>query len=209
MQPKIDYSEVNKYLLQLLPKREKSHILEQAEASLIPIVSMPVENLLRLFLQISPAKNILEIGTAIGYSAKIIREACPNAKIITIENDSEKYELAKENLKSDDINLIHGDALEIVPELAEQFDFIFLDFAKSLYVKILPFIIEKLSNGGILFCDNVLAHGQVAKQGNIPHKHRTQVKNLQLFLKDISENKLLRTSIIPIDDGVSISIKNL
>lgn len=155
-------------------------------------------------------KNVLEIGTAYGYSAFLILSNC-YCKITTIELDQNKVEIAKKNIKHENLDerctFLCGDAKEILPTLNEKYSLIFLDGPKGQYIKYLPILINLLDDGGYLIADNVYFQNRVFQEGKIPHKHRTIVNNLRKFIEEISNNKNLETTLYSIGDGISVSKK--
>lgn len=190
------------YLRSLLTKRQNSEILQFAEENLIPIITPEVENFLRVFLQLTKPKRILEIGTAIGYSALHMHEIS-NAEIVTIEKKSELADIAKTFTAGKPIEILTGNAVELLPALTGEFCISFLDGAKGQYLKMLPDLM-RLSK--VIVCDNVLYKGKVASGEVEPRGQRTIVNNLRKFLDEISHNPALDTTILPLGDGISISI---
>ena len=155
-------------------------------------------------------KNVLEIGTAYGYSAYLMMSCC-DCDITTIEIDEQKSQIAKENLKvlgfEKRCNLICGDAKQILPNLKQKYSLIFLDGPKGQYVKYLPVLLELLEKDGYLIADNIYFQNRVFQQGVIPHKHRTIVNNLRSFIDQICKNPNLQTNLYKIGDGISVSKK--
>ena len=153
--------------------------------------------------------NILEIGTAVGYSAicftKILSE---NGKIDTIERDEEKIKEAKENLKNmnleEVIHIYEGDAVEILPTLNIKYDMVFIDAAKGKYPVFLKEALRLLKKDGIIFADNILYKGYVMSDYN-KHKQRTAVRNLREYIKEVTENPNLETQILEVGDGLAIT----
>jgi predicted O-methyltransferase YrrM len=190
------------YIRSLLEKREPSEILHFAEENLIPIITPEMENFLRVFLQLTKPKKILEIGTAIGYSA-IFMHKISGAEIVTIEKKKEMVDFARKFCEGKPINIMTGDAVALLPNLNEKFDIVFVDGAKGQYLKMLP---ELMRLSKIIVCDNVLYKGKVASGEIEPRGQRTIVNNLRLFLEEISNNPALDTTILPLGDGVSISL---
>ena len=162
--------------------------------------------------ELKPTK-ILEIGTAGGYSAICFSEFLgDNGKIDTIERDIDRANEAKENIKQmeleDKINIIIGDAVEILPTLNEKYDMIFIDAAKGKYPFFLKEALRMLNKDGIIFADNILYKGYVMSDYN-KHKQRTAVRNLREYIKEVTENENLETEILEVGDGLAISkIKN-
>lgn len=181
-------------------------IKHYAKAHNIPIMrDNTVSELIRCIDAVRPFK-ILEIGTAIGYSGIIMLENAKSALLTTIEIDEERAKIAKDNFikwgLSERADIMVGDAEEIVPCLRVKYDFILLDGPKGSYYGMLPYLIELLNVGGMLFADNVLYMGLVKGDGEVGHKHRTIVGNMRRFLDAMMNNKELITEIIEIDDGI-------
>lgn len=156
-----------------------------------------------------PPKKILEIGTAVGYSAicfsKFLAE---NGKIDTIERDEERVKEAKQNIKEmnldDKINIYVGDAVEILPNLDDKYDMIFIDAAKGKYPFFLAEALRMLDLNGTIFADNILYKGYVMSDYN-KHKQRTAVRNLREYIQETTENPLLDTEILEVGDGLAIT----
>ena len=156
-----------------------------------------------------PPKKILEIVTAVGYSAicfsKFLAE---NGKIDTIERDEERVKEAKQNIKEmnldDKINIYVGDAVEILPNLDDKYDMIFIDAAKGKYPFFLAEALRMLAPNGIIFADNILYKGYVMSDYN-KHKQRTAVRNLREYIQETTENPLLDTEILEVGDGLAIT----
>lgn len=183
-----------------------------ARKNYIPVMLDDTKQLLFDTVQKAAPQNILEIGTAIGYSGIIMLTACPSAKLNTIEMDENNARMAKQNFAeagvSDKVNLFLGDARQIVPLLTGQYDFIFMDGPKGQYVKFFPYLFDLLKTGGTLVCDNVLYKGLVE---HVPedkrHKHITVARNMHEFLDELFADKRLSTTLYRIGDGVTISTK--
>lgn len=156
-----------------------------------------------------PPKKILEIGTAVGYSAicfsKFLAE---NGKIDTIERDEERVKEAKQNIKEmnldEKINIYVGDAVEILPNLDDKYDMIFIDAAKGKYPFFLAEALRMLALNGTIFADNILYKGYVMSDYN-KHKQRTAVRNLREYIQETTENPLLDTEILEVGDGLAIT----
>ncbi|MCQ1529792.1 O-methyltransferase [Lutispora saccharofermentans] len=210
----INHDYIQNYINSLLPKNQG--ILEElekyAEENHVPIITTDVASLLSILIKSANAKNILEIGTAIGYSSILMGNAMgENFKITTLEKKEDLSELARENIKKSgyekNITVISGDASEILESLEGIYDIIFVDAAKGQYMDFLKLSFDKLKVGGLFICDNVLFRGMVAERSLLIRRKITIVKRLKKFLSFISDNEALQTVVIPIGDGVSISIK--
>ena len=156
-------------------------------------------------------EKILEIGTAVGYSAICFSEYLQeNGKIDTIERDEERVKQAKENIRlaevEDKINIISGDAVEILPGIDKKYDMVFIDAAKGKYPFFLKEALRMLKDDGIILADNILYKGYVMSDYN-KHKQRTAVRNLREYIKEVTENPNLETEILEIGDGLAVTKK--
>ena len=153
--------------------------------------------------------SILEIGTAVGYSAICFTKFLSDDGIIdTIERDKQRIEEAKLNIKKAEvekqINIISGDAVEILPTINKKYDMVFIDAAKGKYPIFLEHALRLLKNDGIILADNILYKGYVMSDYN-KHKQRTAVRNLREYIKETTEDPNLITEILEIGDGLAIS----
>lgn len=210
----ITYDYIDNYIQSLLPASigYLKDMEEYARQNNIPIITPDISALLTLFIKSINAKNILEIGTAIGYSAVVMaKSAGKDAQITTIEKNNTLVEIAMSNIKksgyANNIKVISGEATEILKNIEGPYDIIFIDAAKGQYFDFFNNSINKLRIGGLFICDNVLFRGMVAERSLLIRRKITIVKRLKKFLKHISENKSLQTSVIPISDGISVSVK--
>ena len=205
--------QITDYLRSLI--KENTGILKELEEKAlkeyIPIISPEVAQLIRLLSEMTDAKKLLEIGSAIGYSSILFAGFSDDMKITTIEMDEERATEAEENIRragmDKKITLLNGNALQVMDQIAEEFDIVFVDAAKGQYNNFLPKCLKLLKKGGLLISDNILYRGTVAETGFIPRKHRTIIVNMKEYLKRLSEDENLTTSIIPIGDGVAVSLK--
>jgi predicted O-methyltransferase YrrM len=189
----------------------REEILRYGRERHIPVMrDKSAEELIKRVRENSPA-DILEIGTAIGYSGILMLQSAPKAKLTTVEINEERAETAKGNfLKaglSDRIKLLIGDAVEIIPCIRETFDFILLDGPKGHYLEMLPYLVKMLRKGGILFADDVMYLGLIEDKDYSGRKHRTIVNNMRGFIDAVIAEKSLETEIIRIEDGILISKK--
>ena len=158
-------------------------------------------------------EKILELGTAVGYSAMCFTEfLAESGWIDTIERDEKRVKQARENIKKvgveNQVRIYEGDAVEILPTLNEKYDVVFIDAAKGKYPFFLKESLRMIKPNGIIFADNILYKGYVMSDYN-KHKQRTAVRNLREYLKEVSENPNLETEILEIGDGLAVSrIKN-
>ncbi len=179
----------------------------------VPIIRQEVQSLLRLFLAIQKPEKILEVGTAIGFSALLMSEYGPKGcKITTIEKYEKRIPVALENFKragkEKDITLFAGDAAEILQSLTGTYDFIFMDAAKGQYINFLPDILRLLRKGGLLLSDNVLQDGDVMESRfAVTRRDRTIHSRMREYLYELTHNEQLRTDILPVGDGVTVSVK--
>lgn len=211
---------VNERIVSYIHSLEKTNtpLLEEmerfAKETNVPIIRKEMEGFLRTMVEIKQPKRILELGCAIGYSAILMSEYMPkDCKITTIENYDKRIPIAIEyinkSVRKADINLIFGDALEEVPKLEKGFDFVFMDAAKAQYINFLPPVLEVMNKGGILIADNVLQEGDlVESKFTVTRRNRTIHKRIREFLYEVKNNEQLTTSVIPIGDGITLSVKH-
>ena len=196
---------------QKVNKEELEKIKQKALENKIPIIMDDTLSVIYKILQESKPLKILEIGTAVGYSAICFSDyLLEGGRIDTIEREEERVYKAKENIKKvgvyNKINILFGDAVQILPTLNEKYDIIFIDAAKSKYPIFLQEALRLLNNNGIIIADNVLYKGYVMSDYN-KHKQRTAVRNLREFLKELQENQNLETTILDVGDGLAIAKK--
>ena len=190
-------------------KQELDKIKNRALEEHIPIIMDDTLQTIRKYLENKKVDRLLEIGTAVGYSAICFTEFLSNnGRIDTIERDKERVEEAKINIKNmnleNTIRIYEGDALEILPELNEKYDVIFIDAAKGKYPFFLNQSLRLINQDGIIFADNILYKGYVMSDYN-KHKQRTAVRNLREYIKEVSENPNLETEILEVGDGLAVS----
>ena len=184
-------------------------IKEKALEEHIPIIMDDTLEVIGSILEKNKPNKILEIGTAVGYSAICFSKyLAENGRIDTIERDEERIKEAKINIKDMDlgnvIQIYEGDAVEILPTLNEKYDMVFIDAAKGKYPFFLKEALRMLSENGIIFADNILYKGYVMSDYN-KHKQRTAVRNLREYIKEVTENDNLETEILEVGDGLAIS----
>ena len=184
-------------------------IKQKALEEHIPIIMDDTLEVIGNILDNNKPKKILEIGTAVGYSAICFSKyLAENGRIDTIERDEERIKEAKINIKDmgleDVIQIYEGDAVEILPTLNEKYDMVFIDAAKGKYPFFLKEALRMLSENGIIFADNILYKGYVMSDYN-KHKQRTAVRNLREYIKEVTENENLETDILEVGDGLAIS----
>lgn len=192
-------------------KIELQKIKEKALDNHIPIIMDDTLETLESILKDYKLNKILEIGTAVGYSAICFSEFLEEGGVIdTIERDEERVLEARNNIKKaeveDKINIHYGDAVEILPTFTGKYDMIFIDAAKGKYPLFLEQALRLINNTGIIIADNILYKGYVMSDYN-KHKQRTAVRNLREYIKEVQENPLLDTEILEVGDGLAISRK--
>lgn len=181
----------------------------------IPIIQHEVVAYFRLLMQTLQPEQILEVGTAIGFSALLMAENSPTSKITTIDRNEEMLSLARENLAKYDyrkqIELLEGDALDLLPTLPDDtYDFVFMDSAKSKYIVFLPEILKKLKVGGIVVLDDIFQGGDVARDiMDVRRGQRTIYRGLQRLFDATLDNPGLTASLLPLSDGLLMLRKNV
>ncbi len=215
MTDNINYEHIVKFLDDTLAHGEGilGELEDYAKLHCTPIIQKEVRCLLDTLLEYKKPQRILEIGTAIGYSAIFYASHLDaGGKVITLERDSDYIARAKANIErsgfADMIELIEGEAEETVKNLDGEFDMVFLDANKSQYRYYFDMVFPRLRTGAMLICDNILYKGMVSEDALVPgRKHNAIVLALRDFLPYIANHPQLATSIIPIGDGVSLSVK--
>lgn len=213
----MSYEEVTEaYLKSLLPATYGliKEMEEYASIHKVPIMEQTGMTLLLQVIQMKQPKTVLEIGTAIGYSAIRMAEAVKDSKIVTIERDEERSQKAKENIRrfqlENRITLLEGDALEMVDNVSMHgpFDVLFIDAAKGQYERFFHLYEPHVAVGGVIISDNVLFKGMVAGAAEIPSKRLdNMVKKLHRYNGERLEDPRFTSMIYPVGDGVMISLK--
>ncbi len=186
---------------------------EEAHKNFVPVIRAETQNLLKLLLAMNRPKRILEVGTAVGFSALLMEYYNPTAcKITTIENYAKRIPIARENFvragKQNVIELLEGDAAEVMKVLTEPYDFIFMDAAKGQYIHFLPEVLRLLAPGGVLVSDNVLQDGDIIESRfAVTRRNRTIHKRMREYLYELTHMETLTTSVLPIGDGVTVSVR--
>ena len=196
---------------------ENSEILEAIEkealASGVPIIRREMQSFLKVLLMMQKPASILEVGTAVGFSALLMSEYAPEGcRITTIENYEKRIPIARENFKragkEEEITLIEGDAADVLRDLEGEFDLIFMDAAKGQYIHYLPDVMRLLAEGGCLVSDNVMQDGDVIESRfAVERRNRTIHARMREYLYELKHRNDLVTSILPLGDGVAVSVK--
>lgn len=214
MDERINYPEIEEFLRSVIKREEGflSQLEKYAEERFIPIVQPETAALLKVIVGIHKPERVLEAGTAIGYSACVIARAMGSSGIVdTIEIDEEMAEAARKNIETmglgSRIRVLQGDALEVMECLSTPYDLIFLDAAKGQYLEYFEQAMRLLKPGGLLISDNVLYKGLVLHDRKAMHKHRTIAAKLNEYLHVLCHDDRLETAVIPIGDGLAISLK--
>jgi len=188
-------------------------IAAQALEMEIPIIKKETGALLKTMIAMKQPRAVLEVGTAVGYSALLMAQAAPkDCRIITIEKYKPRILMARENFAKahmeDRILLLEGDAEDILKNLSQTFDFVFMDGAKGQYLHWLPEIIRLMEKGGVLFSDNVLKNGDVIQSRYaVERRDRTIHGRMREYLYQIKHMEELESAVVPIGDGAAISVK--
>lgn len=186
---------------------------QEALADNVPIIRGDTQNFLKLLLAVKQPVRILEVGCAVGFSALLMSEYAPaECRITTIEKYEKRIPVARENFKragkEDVITLLEGDAMEILKELHDTYDFIFMDAAKGQYIHFFPEVYRLLAKDGILVSDNVLQDGEVLESRfAVTRRNRTIHSRMREYLYTLTHHEGLQTSILPVGDGVTVSVK--
>lgn len=186
---------------------------EFARRENIPIIPHETVAFFRLFLQTMQPKSILEIGTAIGFSALLMAEQVPDARITTIDRNEEMIGFAKENFarldQRNQITLLEGDAEDLLEHIEQRFDLIFMDSAKSKYIVFLPEVLKRLEVGGVVILDDIFQGGDVARDiMEVRRGQRTIYRGLQRLFDATLDHPGLTASLIPLGDGILMIRKN-
>lgn len=188
-------------------------IEKEALRDFVPIIRKEMQSFLKLLLAMQKPMRILEVGTAVGFSAVLMAEYAPKGcQIVTIENYEKRIPIAKANFeragKKEQITLLEGDATEILPQLEGQFDMIFMDAAKGQYINFMPQVLRLLKTGGVLVSDNVLQDGDIIESHYIvERRNRTIYKRMREYLYELTHSDELVTAVMPIGDGITVSTK--
>ena len=190
-----------------------NEIEKKAKKTNVPIIRMEMQSFIKVMLAVRKPMSILEVGCAIGFSALFMSEYAPEGcHITTIEKYEKRIPVAKENFrragKEEAITLLEGDAADLLPKLTEEYDLIFMDAAKGQYIHFLPEVLKRLSPGGILISDNVLQDGDIIESRfAVTRRNRTIHSRMRNYLYELKHHPLLETLILPIGDGVTLSVR--
>lgn len=205
---------IEEYIRSILPDRPNYllHMEEYADKYHIPIIEPEVAQLLSVMIKMTKPKKVLEVGTAIGYSALVMAYSSNNTiKIDTIERREDMIEIANKNIiktrYKDNIDIIPGDAIDILPKLDSKYDFVFLDASKGHYLEYFNYCVQLLNIGGTIVSDNVLYKGMVANDELVIRRKKTIVKRMRKYLSHISKLDGYTSCILPLGDGVAITYK--
>ena len=206
----INYNHIVDYLNNIYIDEDFIELRNYGIENNIPIMKLETKEFLKTLISISKPKNILEIGTAIGYSSLLFSKYS-NANITTIEKSKEISEIAKANFSkyNKKINLINMDAKKALNNFNQGFDFVFIDANKSQYEYYFNESLKLLNENGLIVCDNILFRGEITNDDLIDRRHITMVKNLRKFLSHITNLDEYVTSIIPIGDGISLTTRRV
>ena len=188
-------------------------IEREALDSYVPIIRKEMQSFLKLLLAMQKPKRILEVGTAVGFSAILMAEYNPYpCEIVTIENYEKRIPIARENFvragKEKQITLLEGDAAEVLKTLDEPFDMIFMDAAKGQYINFMPEVIRLLKVNGVLVSDNVLQDGDIIESHYVvERRNRTIYKRMREYLYELTHCDNLVTAVMPIGDGITVSTR--
>ncbi len=185
----------------------------EAQRTFVPVIRKETQQLLKLLLTMNCPKRILEVGTAIGFSTLLMEYFNPApCRITTIENYEKRIPIAKANFlragKENVIELLEGDAGQILKELTDSYDFIFMDAAKGQYINFLPEVMRLLGSRGVLVSDNVLQDGDIIESRfAVTRRNRTIHKRMREYLYELTHSDYLTTTVLPVGDGVTVSVK--
>lgn len=188
-------------------------IEQEALRDRVPIIRKEMQSFLKVLLMIKRPMRILEVGAAVGFSSILMSEYMPEGgHITTIENYDKRITIARANFKragkEEQIDLIEGDALEVMHGLEGPYDLIFVDAAKGQYIHYLPEVMRLLGTDGVLVSDNVLQEGDIIESRfAVERRNRTIHSRMREYLYELKHHDQLQTSIIPLGDGVALSVK--
>lgn len=190
-----------------------NEIEKEAKADFVPVIRREMQSFLKVLLAIHRPLRVLEVGTAVGFSALLFCEYGPeNMQVTTIEKYEKRIPIARENFhragRENQITLLEGDAADILKELQEPYDLIFMDAAKGQYIHFLNDVLRLMKPGSVLVSDNVLQGGDIIESHYaVERRNRTIYKRMREYLYELKHNDKLLTSVIPLGDGVTVSVR--
>lgn len=194
-----------------------TQLLDQIEAEAlrtdVPVIRKETQACLKLFLALKKPRRILEVGTAVGFSAILMKTYNPaECRITTIENYEKRIPAARANFKragmEDDITLVEGDAAQVLQQLAGPYDLIFMDAAKGQYIRFLPQVLRLLEEDGMLISDNILQDGDIIESRYaVIRRNRTIHRRMRSYLYELTHHDQLVTAVFPVGDGITVSSK--
>lgn len=190
-----------------------NEIEKEAKADLVPVIRREMQSFLKVLLAIHRPLRVLEVGTAVGFSALLFCEYGPeNMQVTTIEKYEKRIPIARENFRragrENQVTLLEGDAADILKELQESYDLIFMDAAKGQYIHFLDDVLRLMKPGSVLVSDNVLQGGDIIESHYaVERRNRTIYKRMREYLYELKHNDKLLTSVIPLGDGVTVSVR--
>lgn len=190
-----------------------NEIEKEAKADLVPVIRREMQSFLKVLLAIHRPLRVLEVGTAVGFSALLFCEYGPeNMQVTTIEKYEKRIPIARENFRragrENQITLLEGDAADILKEFQESYDLIFMDAAKGQYIHFLDDVLRLMKPGSVLVSDNVLQGGDIIESHYaVERRNRTIYKRMREYLYELKHNDKLLTSVIPLGDGVTVSVR--
>jgi len=194
---------------------ELESLRKEAEEKRVPIILKETETFLKTLLLLKKPVRILEIGAAVGYSSSFFAQVCPEAEIVTIEKDENIYITAARNIKNlgfeERIRVCQGDGEEVINQLitegAKNFDFVFIDAAKSHYKRFLNAAVKVCCKDALIVSDNILMKGQTVSDKYDPYgRHKTNIRNMKEYLEYITSVEWLDTSLLACGDGLALSV---
>ena len=190
-----------------------NEIEKEAKADFVPVIRREMQSFLKVLLAIHRPLRVLEVGTAVGFSALLFCEYGPeNMQVTTIEKYEKRIPIARENFRragrENQITLLEGDAADILKELQESYDLIFMDASKGQYIHFLDDVLRLMKPGSVLVSDNVLQGGDIIESHYaVGRRNRTIYKRMREYLYELKHNDKLLTSVIPLGDGVTVSVR--
>ena len=205
---------IDEYISSLIEDEgnELKDFREYCEERNLPIIHKEVGQFIKLVINQLNAKNIIEIGTNVGYSSIFMSKVMKEGKVVTLERSEKFYKEALKNISDfgleNNIQVYFGDAVDILDEVEGNFDMAFIDAAKSYYRIFFDKCLKKMKPGGIILSDNVLYQGMIASDELVVRRKKTLVRNLRNYLEYISHDKRFVTSVLPLGDGLAVTLIN-